>query len=312
MAKSIYRKLTGRRRTLLGYSQLWLAPDHLLLVKSTRIAEQYQRFALADIQAVTVTRLPSRIPFQIAGALAAMAWTLGALAFHPIFAKYFFAITGAAALLAVVVDIARGPSCRCHLTTAVSREWLRPVSRLRVARSFLAVLQPAIEAAQGTLRPPEEAPVIQSMEGFQKPPDVPESRTHLPEVVFALFLVDALVILAALRFPRTQMESVLPTTFFAEIVLVIVALLRRGDRDPRRAIYVLMMLAILGLGWDAFMVGRNVTTWFRLLVESGRQVDPTVLMRRLPWREGAITGAIWRAAAGTAGLAAAFLERGTR
>lgn len=308
----MYRKLTGRRRTLLGYSQLWLAPDHLLLVKSTRIAEQYQRFALADIQALTITRSSSRIPFQIAAALAAIAWTLAALAVHLIWAKYFFVITGAAALAAVIVDMLRGPACRCHLTTAVSREWLRPVSRIRAAQSFLGVIRPAIEAVQGTLASPEEVPVVQSAGGPVNPPEVPESRTHLPEVVFALFLVDAVVILAALRFPRTQMESVLPTTFFAEIVLVIVALLRRGDRDPRRVIYVLMMLAILGLGWDAVVVGRNVAAWFRLLVTSGRQMDPALLMSQLPWRQGAVTGAIWRAAAGAAGLAAAFLERGTR
>jgi hypothetical protein len=56
--ESIYRRLTGRKRTLLGYSQLWLAPDHILLVKSTRFAENYQRFALADIQAITVTETP--------------------------------------------------------------------------------------------------------------------------------------------------------------------------------------------------------------------------------------------------------------
>jgi hypothetical protein len=62
MAQSIYRRLTGRARTLSGYSQLWIAPDHLLLLRSTRFTEFYQRFALADIQAVVVTELPARFP----------------------------------------------------------------------------------------------------------------------------------------------------------------------------------------------------------------------------------------------------------
>src|SRR6266849_5352271 len=101
MEKSIYQRLTGRKRTLLGYSQLWLGPDHLLLVKSTRFAEEYQRFALADIQAITLTEMHGLL----------------------------------------------GTRCRCYLHTAVSRELLRPVSRVRIARRFLARLRPAIEAA---------------------------------------------------------------------------------------------------------------------------------------------------------------------
>jgi hypothetical protein len=105
---SIYHRLTGRKRTLLGYSQLWLAPDHILLVKSTRFAESYQRFALADIQAVTVTETP-----------------LG--------------------------------RCRCHLHTAVSRQWLAPVSNARRVRDFLAAIGPAIAAAQGSLPAPERS-----------------------------------------------------------------------------------------------------------------------------------------------------------
>jgi hypothetical protein len=104
--QSIYRRLTGRKRTLFGYSQLWLAPDHILLVKSTRFAENYQRFALADIQAITVTETP-----------------LG--------------------------------GCRCYLHTAVSRELLAPVSNVHFARDFVALIRPAIEAAQGSLPAPE-------------------------------------------------------------------------------------------------------------------------------------------------------------
>ena len=64
MAKSIYQRLTGRKRTLFGFSQLWLAPDHILLVRSTRFTENYQRFSLADIQAIVVTELPDRVAFQ--------------------------------------------------------------------------------------------------------------------------------------------------------------------------------------------------------------------------------------------------------
>ena len=53
--RSPYRKATRRHRTLLGYSQLWFGDGHLLLVKSTRFSEEYQRFAFSSIQAFVVT-----------------------------------------------------------------------------------------------------------------------------------------------------------------------------------------------------------------------------------------------------------------
>src|SRR5271169_2263204 len=108
MAKreSIYSRLTGRRRTLSGYTQLWLAGNHILLVKSTRFVEEYRRFALADIQAIVITGLAQRTSMQVAGALAAVAWIFGMLAVNSIFAKGFFAVTGALAVAMVIADIA--------------------------------------------------------------------------------------------------------------------------------------------------------------------------------------------------------------
>ena len=65
MPQSIYTKLTRRHRTVLGYTQLWLAADHLLLLTSSRFAEQYQRFAFTDIQAIVVTQRPPQVVLQV-------------------------------------------------------------------------------------------------------------------------------------------------------------------------------------------------------------------------------------------------------
>jgi hypothetical protein len=93
-ASSIYRRLTGRNRALFGYTQLWLAPSHILLVKSARFTEQYQRFSLTDIQAIVITNLPDRTALQTAAAVAAILWMLGYFAVSLVFAKWFFAVTG--------------------------------------------------------------------------------------------------------------------------------------------------------------------------------------------------------------------------
>ncbi|HML17909.1 MAG TPA: hypothetical protein VK419_12835 [Bryobacteraceae bacterium] len=309
MAKSIYRKLTGRKGAIFGYSQLWLAPDHILLLKSTHLAEQYQRFALADIQAITITESAGRTPYQIAAAAVAIAWSLGFVAVRSPFTKYFFLITGAVALAAVIVDLLRGPHCRCDLTTAVSRERLRPVSRLRTARSFLAIVEPAIEAVQGSLGSPGRIEVSQSAPRLDQPPEVPAVSSLLPEIVFGLFLLDAALILLALRFPRSQIDAVLPTTFFAEIVLVMVALIRRAGRDPRHVIYALLLLAMVGIGWDAVGMGRNLRAMINIAIETGSQSKALEAWTQTPLQRSAVLSAVWRIVAGTGGLAAVFLAR---
>lgn len=305
--KSIYRRLTGRARAAFGFSQLWLAPDHLLLVKSTRFAEAYQRFALADIQAIVVTERPDALVLQIAIAAVAILWTLAALVVSGWFAKGFFLATGGLAVIGVLADILRGPRCRCHLYTAVSRELLEPVSRTRVARGFLAEIQPAVEAAQGRLeQPPVEAPVTAS--AAEQPPEVPHAPGYLPEILFVLFLVDAALVLADLRFPLNQIGNALPTTFFAEIVLIIVALIRRAGRDPRRAIYAVMIATLVCIGWDGVNLARGL---WALLLESARQPRPGPMM--LSWEPlahgEAVFAAAWRIAAGVIGLVIAYLSR---
>lgn len=309
--KSIYRRLTGRKRSPFGYSQLWLAADHVLLVKSSRFAEQYKRFALADIQAIVITALPDRTVLQTGEAAAAILWTLLLLTVSLTFAKLFFAVTGAIGLAVVLVDVARGPRCRCHLHTAVSRELLAPVSRERAARKFLDTIQPPIEAVQGRIAPDTIAEVLPAATAIlDQPPEVPQAPGYLPEVLFGLFLLNAVVLLVDSRFPQTEAASVLPTTMFGEAFLLIVALARRGSRDPRRVIYALMVVAIAFVGWDATSVVRGVGGWFTAVVEAGKRGLPPV---RIPVNAfphaNVMFAAGWRMAIGVVGLIAAWMER---
>lgn len=312
-SKSIYRKLTGRRGGIAGYSQLWLAPDHILLVESSRFVEQYRRFALADIQAIVVSGLPDRTPWQIAALATSIAWTLAWFAVGSIAGKIFFGVTGAIAVAISVIDIARGPRCLCHLHTAVTRELLAPVSRVRIARAFLDRVRPAIESVQGTLsseqmaslQPPGGSPQIDA------PPEVPGGPGYLPEALFGLFLVNAAFVLIMERFPR-QLENILPTTFFGEFVILIVALIRRGGRDPRRFIYALMVVSLLFMGWDAVSLARSFVHYMGAVMEQsrhGKSAPPSVLGWIAFDHKPAMLAAAWRTVAGVAGLIAAWVER---
>jgi hypothetical protein len=322
MAISIYRRLTGRARTLGGYSQLWIAPTHILLLRSTRFREHYARFALADIQAVVITELPSRIPLQVAIAAAGVVWILLARLVDSAFAQGFFVVTGWIVTALAVADILRGPRCRCFLHTAVSREPLTPVGRMRIARKLLAQLQPAIEAVQGAvaveqIQKLEDRSSSESLGGpsarpLDQPPEIAERLGYLPETVFGVFLINATLILVSVLIRNTQAINVLPTTLFSEVLLVVVALFRRGSRDPRRYIYVLMMVALLGIGWDLVLFAQGFGRLIMAAAETQRG-QPAPLLTMPDWtafpRGHAIIAASWRFGAGVIGLAAAYLER---
>lgn len=320
MATSLYRKLTGKARTLGGYSQLWLAPDHLLLLRSTGFRQQYWRFVLADIQAIVVTELPSRMPLQAALGGVALLWMLAYLAVISIFAKSFFLVSGGIALAAVIADIARGPRCRCFLHTAVSREPLSPVRRMRVADKVLMQLQSAIESVQGSIATEQIQQLDdRSSSQFQgvvaasdQPPEITEAPGYLPEVVFGVFLINGLLILGSLRFHYVQINATLLSTLFAEALLLVVALIRRGSRDFRRYVYVLMMVAIVGIGWDVVMFAQSFGHWIGTIVDAGQHgrpapvpVTPGAAFDRA---HGLISGG-WRVAASIIGLVTAHFER---
>lgn len=310
-SNSIYRRLTGRRRTLLGFSQLWLAPDHILLVTSSRFVEQYQRFALPDIQAIVVTAMPDQTLLQTAAGATAISWTLLLLVVSSVFAKVFFAVTGTIALLAVLIDVLRGQRCRCHLHTTVSREFLVPVSRIATARKVLDTVRPAIEMVQGPLPPETVFETPSATATPDRSSELPHARGYLPEVLFSLFLVNALAIMLNARFPRLEAANVLPTTLFCEFFVLIVALVRRGSRDPRRIIYALMVLAIALVGWDAIGVTRHFGNWWlSLVMDIGRRGSPPVGIAPPVMfdQKDVLLAAAWRIALGLAGLLAARLE----
>lgn len=307
-------KLTPRNRTVGGFTQLWLAPDHILLLTSSRIAEEYKRFAFSDIQSIVVTELPSRVIAQVMMILAALAWMSLWFAVDSRFAKWALEITGVLALLVPIADIARGPRCRCYLHTRVSKERLVPVSRMKTAGSFLAAIRPLIEAVQGAL-PREAIAAIEipySAPDEPPPPEIVSSPGYLPEILFGTFLLNAVLIWASVKYPKLQdLSGVLINTLVAEALLIVAALVRRKGRDARVVTYVVIVLAVIGFGFDISTIARTIFGWYMTLIEKAKNGDKslTVLTIFPNYGKGAIIASAWRAIAGVVGLAAAFYER---
>ena len=154
MAKSekTYRLLPGRGTNFVQYFRLYQGPDHLLLVSSSGYYENYKRFFYRDIQSITLEKTAT-------GTVLSAIWAF----FVFIFGTFaVFADGGAAVGLGIVAaiflvfllgNLALGPTCKCHIKTAVQTEHLSNFRRLRSTRKVLGRVEELIRAAQGELSP---------------------------------------------------------------------------------------------------------------------------------------------------------------
>ena len=162
--KSIYRRLPGRGATPTSYARLYLGPDHLLQVASNGYSETYKRFYFRDIQAIIFRKTKWGLFWScvlgglaLPGAIVAI-WFISPLGptSDPNRVMLSIAWLGVATLfgLPLLVNIFAGPTCVCHVQTAVQTEKIPSLNRLKRARKILTQLKPLIGTVQGTLAPP--------------------------------------------------------------------------------------------------------------------------------------------------------------
>ena len=154
MARSqkAYRRLPGRKAGFLSYCRLWLGTDHLLLARTTGFSEEYKRFYFRDIQAVVTRRTERREILSVILAFTAIVFGVMSVFSPSGWWAFFFVLTGTV-LFALLMNWLRGPTCVCHLRTAVQTEELSPLKRLRTTRKVIERLKPKIQEAQGPLAP---------------------------------------------------------------------------------------------------------------------------------------------------------------
>lgn len=170
MPEKEYQRLTcaqprsGFAVALTSRSSLWLGKDHLLCIDSSGYTETYKRFYFRDIQAITIRTSKRRtilnwvlvvptilfLALMFAALSSRSHWDTGAIIIYLIFVSVFG--------VPFLINNLLGPTCICHLRTAVQIEELPSLNRLRRARKVLNRLRPFIIAVQGGLSP-EEIPV---------------------------------------------------------------------------------------------------------------------------------------------------------
>ena len=147
-----YIRLPGGVFSLRTRARLYLGKDHILSLLSTGYTESYKRFYFKDIQAVVAQKSADGTMWGISFAIFTVAWILIALIIdEPVLSFVFGWIPACVFLVLFLGNLIIGPTCVSYIYTAVTKEKLRSLRRLRKAQSVMNTLRPFIDAAQGTL-----------------------------------------------------------------------------------------------------------------------------------------------------------------
>ncbi len=148
-----YECLSGIYWAPLGpiVQELWLGETDILLRLRQGYAERLKRFALKDVHCLTFTGTTTGSVISLISALACLTFVGLFLIARSADAEDSVYLTGVGALISAMiltVNVALGPTCRCHLHTATHAQRLTCLSRSRRARRVLHTLARAIDAAQ--------------------------------------------------------------------------------------------------------------------------------------------------------------------
>lgn len=182
-----YVKLGGRSRGrgLAGRFQvvrLWKTDDHLLLQEYGYVMEVYKRFYFSDLKAIHIRQTRQR---EIRSGIIAGLGVLISVVFEiamitssstPSFkdAGIIFGMVAGPFLLIAAIVYTLGPTCDCMFETAVQKELIPSLNRLRKVRKVLPVIHEAVMQVQQ----PQTGEQGRSQGGFQVTGDAGAGSTR--------------------------------------------------------------------------------------------------------------------------------------
>lgn len=256
-------------------SSLWLAEDHLVYVKGTGFLmpflEEYKRFRLTDIQAITLART-SRWGKGFLYLLLALVCTAflvllfslaGAMRPLTVIAISVLGLGGLASLALLGRHLILGPTCVCDVQTSLTRERLRPLTRYHSTLQKIDRIESLIRAAQTGLT--EEASSAEGAAGAptRRAATFRGDAFQVPGLVapaFAVFLLLGLTGLAGLH-----LESVVLTAGVLLMILLgslslsmsLVAVVRKPTPESLRMLLWITMgihFLVVGTGAVYFLI----------------------------------------------------------
>ncbi len=152
-----YSRLPGKRKKVIGKDTLWEGPDHMLMIESSSMAEDYKRFYYKDIKSIVFERSQA---YMIINCVNIGMILFSYFLYYNFYKPYNSGILIPAGFIFVVSlyylisNLYHGRSCNCWIETAVQRENLQAVKRVKHAEELIEKIEPWIIKAQGSL-PPE-------------------------------------------------------------------------------------------------------------------------------------------------------------
>ena len=252
-----YRKLPGRLRLLGHGSSLWMAPDHLLLVRTRMFREEYKRFYLRDIQAIVMATRP-RFLISTRSLAIAFAWLFPWVFWIILPAGFGIAWWAVAAILAGAwLVFSFFFSCTCRLYTAVSNDPLPSLYRTWSARKFLDEVKPWIDEVQGSLETNWAEAVESHAAGpaSAAPPAPPTAatpalRTHTTAclVLVVSLLAKATLDILTLHSVSTAIGWILSCLVLVQVASAILVMVQRQRRILRAPMQRVAIAALLTQG----------------------------------------------------------------
>jgi hypothetical protein len=284
-----YKRLPGRKRHAFGYNTLYLGRDHLLLISSRGMSEDYKRFYYRDIQAfITRKTVWGKVQNIVMGVMAA---GMGLLTWHvgwedggmvlAIFAAFF--------LIGLTANLLMGPTCVCHIQTAVQREKLPSLNRIRTARRAIDRIKPFIGETQGQVTPEMLAGADFAIGGHLPPTPKPRLRTVSTTYHFLLFgLILAGGVVTAVDVYYNHPALVLAATVLGLVTpaLAILALVRQHDSTLNRRLQRVTWAALVYVGLVFLFTSISSTVVAITNPEQSNQVWELIKLRaQLPMAE---------------------------
>ncbi len=244
-----YQRLPGKKRRFFGYERLWLGPDHLLLLRSHNYYEDYKRFYFKDIQALLLRKTSEgRIFNLICGILIGLCLLPTASLDKEI--ALIFWVMAAFFFLLLVINVLFGPTCACHLKTAVQTEKLAALGRLRKARKVINRLSPLIHAAQAGLNPPGSGGPAGDSSRRLPPPQPAALSQKTVKVTIHMLLFGLLLVLGLFwwsKFHQNQVVLALleAVCYMTTGIIAIAALVRQGGTTLPALLKILTWITLI-------------------------------------------------------------------
>lgn len=272
-----YQRLTRPKRrfsviTAPTYS-LWDGGDHLLQLHNEGYRESCRRLYYRDIQAITCKPTNLRRNLNL---------IFSAVFITPmLLILWGFALSEIEDILSVILvfglpwavlalcNTLLGPSCVCHVHTAVQSEELRGITRLRVARRVLRAVRTAVENVQGPIAPEDAAARMAEWTGPDRSTaaaiePVRFSMGPFHEAAFWALIVFGGVHAFAARYPDIVTKKILiDAPFLVAASLLVAALIHQRRTTIPRRLQTFAWVALVSMWIVSFMFsGFMFPFWF--------------------------------------------------